>query len=511
MHDAAHPELAAAADVTRRSAMRMAAAAGALVAVAPHMPRRRAVDLSRATPAAAPRPNWPVPPIVTRAQWGADESRREPGQSYDSVVEKIVVHHTVTPNNPSDPAAVVRGIYHYTVSGEYIDIPYHWLIDHVGRIYEGRWAADYPPGAPHTGELFGANVQGGHAAYHNRRTIGVALMGTYTDTLPPGAAIEALVTVLAWKCARWGIDPQGASAYTTSDGRTYVLPNICGHRDTRATICPGAPLWSMLPEIRARVAARLRDGSTGYWIAARDGALFAFGALPDHGDTRRLGIPTQVLGVTAHPSGLGYWLYAPDGGVFSFGAARFFGSTGGMRLNAPVVGMAPMRRGTGYWLVGRDGGVFSFGDARFFGSTGALRLNAPVLGMVPTRTGGGYWLYARDGGIFSFGDARFYGSTGGIRLNRPVVAMAARPQSDGYWLAAEDGGVFAFGAARFHGSAANAGLRSPVIGILPTTTGAGYMLLARDGRVYPFGDAPYYGDAGGRVGEAVGFAGRLRP
>ena len=36
----------------------------------------------------------------------------------------------------------------------------------------------------------------------------------------------------------------------------------------------------------------------------------------------------------------GYWLAASDGGVFAFGDARFHGSTGGMALNRPIVGMA---------------------------------------------------------------------------------------------------------------------------------------------------------------------------
>jgi len=500
------------AGLTRRTALRMAAGGGALLATAPLLPSgaHRPVALDGARSLAAPRPDWPLPAIVTRAEWGANEALRKGGQEYDGTVEKIVVHHTVTPNNPADPAAVLRGIYQTAVAGEYIDVQYNWMIDHNGRIYEGRWATDYPPGAPHTGERNGANVRGGHALAHNSRSIGVAFMGTYTDFRPPDVAIEALVTLLAWKCARWGIDPLGATPYTNGDGQVVTIPNICGHRDTKPTTCPGTPMHSMLPEIRARVDARLRDGTTGYWIASRQGQLFAFGAMPDHGDTRRLGIRTDIVGVTGHPSGQGYWMVGSDGGVFTFGAAQFYGSTGGMRLNAPVISMSTTPGGDGYWLVARDGGVFTFGGARFHGSMGATRLNAPVIGMCPTPSGGGYWLYARDGGIFSFGDARFYGSTGGIRLNKPIVAMAARPQSDGYWLVAEDGGVFAFGAAPFLGSAAPYNLRSPVISMMASSSGNGYILLARDGGVFTFGDAPFYGSAAGLLAEAVGFAGRLR-
>ncbi len=77
----------------------------------------------------------------------------------------------------------------------------------------------------------------------------------------------------------------------------------------------------------------------------------------------------------------GYWLAATDGGLFAFGGAPFFGSTGAMTLNQPVVGMAPTLTQLGYWLVARDGGIFAFGDAGFFGSTGAMKLNQPIVGM----------------------------------------------------------------------------------------------------------------------------------
>lgn len=43
----------------------------------------------------------------------------------------------------------------------------------------------------------------------------------------------------------------------------------------------------------------------------------------------------------------GYWLAANDGGVFAFGDAGFFGSTGAIRLNQLVVGMARRPRGVG--------------------------------------------------------------------------------------------------------------------------------------------------------------------
>ena len=51
-----------------------------------------------------------------------------------------------------------------------------------------------------------------------------------------------------------------------------------------------------------------------------------------------------IVGIAATPTGNGYWLAASDGGIFAFGDARFFGSTGAMRLNRPIVGIADHTR-----------------------------------------------------------------------------------------------------------------------------------------------------------------------
>src|SRR5258708_3800452 len=99
---------------SRRSLLRLGVAAGvgaATVKISPAFAgavgaAEHEVDAAPVPSAAALRPaqpSWPVPPIVTRAQWGCNEALRKPGQSYNTVVEKIVVHHTVTPNNPPDP------------------------------------------------------------------------------------------------------------------------------------------------------------------------------------------------------------------------------------------------------------------------------------------------------------------------------------------------------------------------------------------------------------------------
>jgi N-acetylmuramoyl-L-alanine amidase len=214
-----------------------------------------------------------------------------------------------------------------------------------------------------------------------------------------------------------------------------------------------------------------------------------------------------VVAIAATHDGDGYWLAGRDGGIFAYGDAGFFGSAGSLRLNAPIVGMAATRDGGGYWLVASDGGIFSYGDAGFFGSAGSLRLNAPIVGMAATRDGGGYWLVASDGGIFSYGDAAFAGSAGSLRLNAPVVGMAATP-GGGYWLVARDGGIFTYGNAVFEGSAGALSLNAPVTGVAATPSGDGYWLVARDGGIFTYGDARYFGSLGGTSlpGPVVGLA-----
>jgi N-acetylmuramoyl-L-alanine amidase len=221
--------------------------------------------------------------------------------------------------------------------------------------------------------------------------------------------------------------------------------------------------------------AATHDGS-GYWLAGRDGGIFAYGDAGFHGSAGTLHLNEPIVGMTPTSDDGGYWLVAADGGIFNYGDAGFYGSAGSLHLNAPIVGMAATRDGGGYWLVAADGGIFSYGDAVFDGSAGALELNAPVVGMARTPNGGGYWLVARDGGIFTYGDAAFDGSAGALHLNAPVTGMAATPSGDGYWLVARDGGIFTYGDARYFGSLGGTALPDPVVGLAVTPSGGGYWL-----------------------------------
>ena len=243
--------------------------------------------------------------------------------------------------------------------------------------------------------------------------------------------------------------------------------------------------------------------STGYWMVASDGGIFAYGGAKFFGSTGSIKLNMPIVGMAATPSGNGYWLVASDGGIFSFGDAGFYGSTGSIKLNRPIVGMAATPSGQGYWLVASDGGIFAFGDAGFFGSTGSIKLNKPITGMSPSGSGHGYRMVATDGGIFGFGDAAFYGSTGGTALAKPIADMAPTPSGKGYWLVGSDGAIFPFGDAAALGSAS--ALRS-VAAVAPTPSGNGYWAVGADGALAAFGDAADLGHPSGLTRPIVGMA-----
>ena len=213
------------------------------------------------------------PRVVSRRQWGANESFRfgpggpkAPPTFYRT--QKLIVHHTVTSTSAADSAATVRAIYRYhAIDRGWGDIGYNFLIDPQGRIYKGRYSG--PAGTRHrdtlTGEdASGRGVTGAHTLGANSGTMGVALLGTFSSATLPAGARSALVEHLAWEAERHGLDPEASSTYRNpASGSRRFAPNISGHRDWRATECPGDGIYAELPAIRREVAARISEGPLG--------------------------------------------------------------------------------------------------------------------------------------------------------------------------------------------------------------------------------------------------------
>ncbi len=198
-----------------------------------------ATDLGAILPVAAVA----APPIITRAQWGADESLRS-GTPEFAPIGRLIVHHTVTATQEIDPPARLRAMHAFHVKGNgWSDIGYNFVVDASGRVYEGRSTG----GGRQDGEDdAGRGVIGAHAAGHNTGSVGVAILGTYTDdgVTPTEAALDAVTAIAAWKFGSRGIDPTASGV-------------LIGHRDVVATGCPGSGCHRRLPELRERTRARI--------------------------------------------------------------------------------------------------------------------------------------------------------------------------------------------------------------------------------------------------------------
>jgi hypothetical protein len=158
----------------------------------------------------------------------------------------------------------IRAIYYYhAVTQRWGDIGYNFLIDKFGNIYEGRYSRDYAGVSPSGDDVNGNGVTGAHTSGWNSGTVGVAMLGAFTDQDVTAAARSSLEAFLAWEASRNGIDPQATELFINPVSSAGITtPNIAGHRDYNATECPGATLYATLPALRSTVSTLIGGGSS---------------------------------------------------------------------------------------------------------------------------------------------------------------------------------------------------------------------------------------------------------
>ena len=152
------------------------------------------------------------PPVISRAEWGAIDAT----EGYvPHVLDCITLHHDGAEFH-GGAVARMRALQSWSrrVRG-WVDIPYHFLIDREGQIYEGRpleyagdTATEYDPT--------------GHAL--------ITVMGNYNTQEVNQAQLAAIVDLASWLCYEYSIPPQ----------------TVHGHRDYAATSCPGTNLYRYL-------------------------------------------------------------------------------------------------------------------------------------------------------------------------------------------------------------------------------------------------------------------------
>jgi len=171
----------------------------------------------------------------------------DPGnQPINHNVNHAIVHHSVGSNNNPDTREVVRNIYlFHTNNNGWDDIGYNFLIGINGDIYEGRDGK---------GMMNDSDVKGAHFCGKNSNTMGIGVIGTYTDTVPSDSALRSLKSMLSWKLYKEQLNPLEDQLHPQASNNQNSLGIIAGHRDGCATECPGDELYAQLPMIKEDVA-----------------------------------------------------------------------------------------------------------------------------------------------------------------------------------------------------------------------------------------------------------------
>ena len=194
------------------------------------------------------------PTIITRAQWGADESLRGRAPRYSPTIKVGFVHHTASTSGYSadDAPRQMRNLYAWYVKGlRYSDMAYNFLVDRFGRLYEGRAGGMDRP------------VIGGHTAGFNNDTFAVSAIGNFDTFNPAAPEAQAMYTSIAelmsWKLGLHNRDPLGRTTLVSDfgggtsrypPGAVATTQVIAGHGDIGSTACPGRYLHQYLPTIR---------------------------------------------------------------------------------------------------------------------------------------------------------------------------------------------------------------------------------------------------------------------
>jgi len=232
-----------------------------------------------------------APAIISRAEWGADESLRCGSPQYDNGIRAAVVHHTAGSNDysPLESAGIVKAIYTYHAKTlGWCDIAYNALIDKYGQVFEGS-----------AGGLTKA-VEAFHTGGFNRNTWGVAMIGNFNDVPPTPIQLKTVGRLLGWRLGLDGVDPKGivqlesaGSHYTTYPaGAIATLPTIFTHRDVGNTDCPGNAAYALMDEMRD-IASHFNDPPEELIKALQGGAIY------DH--WQAIGGMSSVLGAPTSP------------------------------------------------------------------------------------------------------------------------------------------------------------------------------------------------------------------
>ena len=167
--------------------------------------------------------------IVSVAEWGGTPA--DPAAARQQEITHITLHHQGEPfPQGKDPVAYLRNLQTWSrTTKHWLDIPYHYIIDLDGRIYEGR-KLEY------AGDTNTEYDPKGHAL--------IEVVGNFEEVEPNQQQLDAVVDLMALLAAKYKVS----------------IDAIHGHKDYSAqTVCPGKHLYRYLQDgyFRQKVALRL--------------------------------------------------------------------------------------------------------------------------------------------------------------------------------------------------------------------------------------------------------------
>lgn len=149
--------------------------------------------------------------IEPRSTWNA----LEPLPFKPHVPERITIHHEgeLFPDNENSAFHIKKTqVWGMGKDRNWSDIPYHYMIDPSGVIYEGRNV--YTAGETNT-------------TYDPSGHLLITCLGNFEEQEVTREQLKALVNMIAYCCRRYQIDPE----------------SIKGHKDYAETLCPGKDLY----------------------------------------------------------------------------------------------------------------------------------------------------------------------------------------------------------------------------------------------------------------------------
>ncbi|XP_012262798.2 peptidoglycan-recognition protein 2-like [Athalia rosae] len=156
------------------------------------------------------------PNIISRNQWGA---RQAVSVNYLIVpIPYVVIHHTAgrSCTQFSECAQAVADIQAQHMSGNgWHDIGYTFLIGGDGNVYEGS----------------GWTREGAHTLGYNKKSVGIAFMGSYQDNNASQSMMDAAHKLIA--CGK-------------EKGVLRSSVRVIGARQAGATISPGLALYNQI-------------------------------------------------------------------------------------------------------------------------------------------------------------------------------------------------------------------------------------------------------------------------